>query len=129
MARHKIMSAAEYAQEMARISMRLQRTSDKGKQARLLEAADRCLNGYKLARVKEREHPNENISEEVGQGLEVPLQALGDVINDTLKPMAWILLAFSEEADGPRTNYVANCNRDDAAKAMAEFIAVHEAGK
>lgn len=123
--------ASNQAAKLTRLAMRMQR-ADKKHINKLLEAADLCLRNYKMARFVGDDKAVGTIDDQVAEDLEVPMQALADVIKDTIAPRAFCLLVFSpDEAgdEGAELGYVSNAHRDDICEAMREFIVAHERAK
>lgn len=123
--------ARHEAAMLARIAMRLQRVP-KDQIDKLLREADACLKRYKMARFVGDDKAVGTIDDEVAEGLEAPMQALAEVIRETIAPHAYCLLVFGpDDAGNPgaQMGYVSNANRDDLCQSMREFIVAHEAAK
>ncbi len=125
-------SQAKYeAATLARLAMRMQR-APKDKIGQLLAEADQCLKRYKMVRFVGDNKAVGTIDDQVGKDLEVPMQALHDVIKDTIAPRAFCLLVFSPDEGGDagaELGYISNAHRDDICQAMHEFIVAHERAK
>ena len=126
--------ARDEAATLARIAMRMQRVS-KDKMDDLLDEADRCLKRYKRARFcifVGDDKAVGTIGDKVSADLEASMQALGDIIRDTIAPRAYCLLVFGPDGVGKAGDelaYVSNANRDDICEAMRQFIVAHERSK
>jgi hypothetical protein len=113
------------AAKLARCAMKLQR-APLAQIDGLLYEANRCLQRYKVALLASVEKASGTIEDTVAQDLEAPMQALDEVIRETIEPHGFCLLVFNIEDIGGRINYVSNAVRDDICVAMREFIAAHE---
>ena len=133
-------SQATYeAATLARIAMRLQRGGKKHV-GKLLEDADACLKRYKMAHFVGDDKAVGTIGDKVAEDLKASMQALGDVVKETIAPRAYCLLVFGSDdllvvgpdgvgKAGDELAYVSNANRDDICEAMRQFIVAHEKSK
>lgn len=111
---------------MAHIALRLQRCKKKSV-AGLLAQAQTCLDRYRLARILV-DQPVAAISDTVAAELEDALPALGDVIEETVAPLAYALLVFvDDDRPGSQMCYVSNAELDIMCQALAQFVTAHAA--